>query len=104
MTTPPASEAEVIFTELELSVSHALAADGVNPLKDTAADCAELPELVNTTTTLPSVFLNAPICTLVIVPVVPNLTAPGRMNLLHIAKAHSLPEGVAVAPSSTATR
>lgn len=101
---PPDSVTVVELTECELSVSQAVAAEAVKPLNDTAADWAELPLLVKTTTTLPSVFLNAPIATFEIVPDVPTLTAPGRMKRLHIAKAHSLPEAVAVAPSSTATR
>lgn len=101
---PLDSVTNVEFTELELSVSQAVAAEAVNPLNDTTADWTELPLFVKTTTTLPSVFLNAPIATFEIVPDVPTLIAPGLIKRLHIAKAHSLPEGVAVTPSSTATR
>lgn len=104
VTTPPEREAEVELTEFELSVSHALAEAGTKPENDTAADSADAPAFVNTTTTLPSVFSNAPTCTPVIAPAVPSLTAPGRTNRLHMAKAHRRPEAVAVAPSSTATR
>lgn len=102
VTAPPESVAPVDATECELSVSQADAAEGVNPLKETFADWAEPPELVKTMTTEPSLFLNAPIATLEIVPEVPTRTAPGRINRDHIAIAQRRPDGMAFAPSRTA--
>lgn len=102
VTAPPESVAPVDATECELSVSQADAAEGVNPLKETFADWAEPPEFVKTTTTEPSMFLNAPIATLEIVPEVPTRTAPGRIKRDHIAIAHRRPDGMAFAPSRTA--
>lgn len=102
VTTPPESVAADAETECELSVSHADAAEGLNPLKETLADWAEPPEFVKTTTIEPSVFLKAPIATLEMVPEVPTRRAPGRMNLDHCVKANSLPDGIAFLPSRTA--
>jgi hypothetical protein len=59
--------------------------------------------LINTIMTDPSVFLNAEIATLEMVPLVVSLKAPGRTNLENIPNAQSLPEGVTVFPS-VATR
>lgn len=70
VTTPPDSAAVSAATDLVLSVTKASAAAGVNPLKEILTLCCEPPELTNTTTAEPSVFLNAVMPVLETVPVV----------------------------------
>lgn len=103
VTEPPDSVAVVDAKVLPWSVTQAEAELGVNPLNERAAEAAELPLLVNTTTMEPSVFLKAPITTSLIVPLVLTRTAPGRMYLDHMAKAQKILEGVTF-PSTTSTR
>jgi len=101
---PPERVAEVETKLPLLLVSQAEAEPAVKPLKESLADWAELPLLVKTTTTLPSVFWKAPMRTLEIDPEVATRKAPGRMYRDHIAKAQKIPEGVAVEPLSVSTR
>jgi hypothetical protein len=70
VTEPADRVTAVVATWWVLSVRYAAAEDGVNPLKLARTLCAELPVLVKTTITLPSVFLKAPIPVLETVPVV----------------------------------
>lgn len=103
VTEPPDSVAVVEAKVLPWSVTQADAEVAVNPLNERAAEAAELPLLVRTTTTEPSVLWKAPIITLLIVPLVLTRTAPGRMYLDHMAKAQKILDGV-TSPFTTSTR
>lgn len=100
----PESPEDVDANVWLLSVTYAAAERGENPVNATLADCVDDPLFVNTTTTEPSVFWNAPIITLDMDPEVATLKAPGRIYLDHMANAQKIPDGVAVCLSSASIK
>ena len=85
-----------------MSVKYAAAEEGVKSVKLMVPVSAEAPVFVNTTTTVPSAFLKAPVPTPEIVPEVVRRYAYGLMKRDHIANAHSLPDGLIIRPVGSA--
>jgi hypothetical protein len=101
VTDPPdkAAAVEAILLLVLLLIIAAVALAGLKPVKLTLTLWAEVPVFKNTTTTDPSVFLNAVTPVLETVPVVDTRYAPGLTYRDHIANAQRIPLGVTFVPS-----
>ncbi len=98
VTAPPDSVAPVLAAFCPLLVTHACAAPGANPEKATLGLCADDPELVSTTTMLPSVFCAANASTPDIDPDSVSRRAPGRIQRLHMTNAQQTPDVITSDP------